>query len=84
MKRRLIIAITLLSLVGCEAKECRCYLLERWGNVRVSKTYIDNNKSCDQLGYDTPHPVDSSFRYCTDYDAPEIDTMEVVWMFWGH
>lgn len=80
----LTILAAILLLASCTTKSCRCYKLEQWGNVRVSETYIDENTPCSDLGYDYPNPDDSSFRYCVDIDYPEIDTMDVVRMFWGH
>ena len=76
-------AALLFGVAGCQTHDCRCYLLERWGNVRVQHTLIDQQTPCADLGWDFPHPNDSSFRFCTDWDAPEMDTMDVVRMFWG-
>ncbi|MBP5548792.1 MAG: hypothetical protein J6X58_07895 [Bacteroidales bacterium] len=73
----------LLLLSSCSTKPCRCYLLEKWGSVRVSETYIDPSTPCGELGYSNINPDDSSYRYCTEWDDPEIDTMDVVRMFWG-
>lgn len=78
------IIVSALLLASCSTKPCRCYLLERWGNVNVSETYIDPTTPCSELGYSHPSPDDSSFRYCTEIDEPEMDTMDVVRMFWGH
>lgn len=85
MKRTVVLASltsAMLLIAACNPKECRCYKLERWGNVRITSTYIDNHKSCADLGYDYPNPDDSSFRFCTDIDAPLLDTMDIVRMFW--
>ena len=73
----------LLLLTSCSTKPCRCYLLTRWGSVRVSETYIDRDTPCSELGYDRPSPDDSSFRYCTEIEIAEMDTMDIVRMFWG-
>ncbi len=73
-----------LLLASCSTKPCRCYLLDRWGAVPVSETYIDHDTPCSELGYSRPNPDDSSFRYCTEIDAPLIDTMDIVRMFWGN
>lgn len=85
--RRIAVPATLLlatlAVTACSTHACRCYLLERWGNVPIEETLIDINTPCFDLGYDTPHPFDSSFRYCTDADAPLMDTMDIVRMFWG-
>ena len=78
-----IITATLLLLTSCSTKPCRCYLLERWGSVRVSETYIHPQTPCSELGNSRPNPDDSSFRYCTETDIPEMDTMDIVHMFWG-
>ena len=85
MKTRSIIVFVgaLLLLTGCKTKSCRCYLLEKWGNVVVSETYIDPGTDCSELGYSTQNRYDLSYRYCTDFDDPEIDTMEIVRRFWG-
>jgi hypothetical protein len=77
-----VIAATLLF-ASCSTKPCRCYLLERWGNVPVSETYIDRDTPCSELGYSRLNPDDSSYRLCTEIDAPLIDTMDIVRMFWG-
>ena len=76
-------AATVLLLAGCTSKSCRCYLLDRWGAVPITETYIDEGTPCAELGYDHPNPDDSSFRLCTEWDDPMIDTMDVVRMFWG-
>ena len=78
----LILFITLMT-TACNTHSCRCYLLEHWGNVPIEETLIDRDTPCSKLGYDTPHPFDSSFRYCTDIDEPILDTMVIVRMFWG-
>ncbi len=75
--------LLVLLTAACHTHTCRCYLLERWGNVPIEETVIDKGTPCSELGYDTPHPFDSSFRYCTDADEPLLDTMVVVRMFWG-
>ena len=80
---RFIFLAALLLLSSCSTKPCRCYLLTRWGSVPVSETVIDRNTPCSELGYSTLNPDDSSFRYCTEIDEPEVDTMVVVRMFWG-
>ena len=81
-KTKLTIVATLL-LASCSTKPCRCYLLTRWGNVRVSETYTEPATPCSELGYSRLNPDDSSFRYCTEIDVPEMDTMDIVRMFWG-
>ena len=78
----LIIASTLLLLSACSTKPCRCYLLTKWGNVPVTETYIDKNTPCSELGYSKMNPDDSSYRYCTETEDPEMDTMDIVRMFW--
>lgn len=83
MKRKIIPILLLLLVTSCSTKPCRCYLLERWGSVPVTKTYIDKNTLCSELGYSQLNPDDSSFRYCTEIDDPEMDTMDIVRMFWG-
>lgn len=84
-QRRPIVLATIatLLLASCSTKSCRCYLLTRWGSVPISETYIDKSTPCSELGYNNLNPDDSSYRYCTEWDDPEIDTMDVVRMFWG-
>ena len=83
MTRKLIPLALLLLLTSCSTKPCRCYLLTRWGSVPVTETYIDRDTPCSELGYSRLNPDDSSFRYCTEIDAPLLDTMDIVRMFWG-
>ena len=80
---RLFVIVALLLLTSCSTKPCRCYLLERWGSVRISETYTDPSTPCSELGYDRLNPDDSSYRYCTDIDAPELGRMDIVNMFWN-
>ncbi len=78
-----LIGLFALALAGCSTKECRCYVVERWGNVVIKTTYTTPSTACSRLGYDTPHPVDSSFRLCTEIDEPEWDYGELVHYLWG-
>lgn len=83
LRRPLACATAALLFASCSTKPCRCYLLTRWGSVPVSETYIDRNTPCSELGYSRLNPDDSSFRFCTEIDEPERDTMDIVRMFWG-
>lgn len=81
MKRTILILISIATLAACSTKPCRCYLLESYGSVRVNKTYIDEETPCRELGYTTPNPDDSSFRYCTDWDTAEMSHYAILDMF---
>lgn len=82
-KKHFAVAALLLATAACSTKPCRCYLLESCGSVRVTQTHIDEGTPCRELGYDKPHPRDSSLRYCTDWDTSEIDYHDIINMFWG-
>ncbi len=69
-------------LVSCKTKTCRCYLLERWGSVRITEVYVKESRTCSDLGYDQMHSEDSTYRYCCDPDLPILDTIDIVRMFW--
>lgn len=71
-----------MALSACTTKSCRCYLLERWGNVFIGETYTTPGTECSELGYSTMNPEDSTYRYCTDMDEALYDTIEIVRMFW--
>lgn len=73
----------LMALSSCSTKPCRCYLLERWGSVRINTVYIDDDTPCSDLGYNHVNPDDSSFRLCTDMEDSLIDYADIVRMFWG-
>jgi hypothetical protein len=45
--------------------------------VRIKTTYISDSHNCDELGYYTPSPDDSSLRFCTEIDAPLINYADV-------
>lgn len=68
-------------LAACSTKDCRCYVLESCTAVRISKTRVDKDMPCRELGYDKPHPSDGSFRYCTDWDTAEISDRDIARMF---
>lgn len=86
IRQRLCTALLLLTAAvtatGCQTKTCRCYLLERWGSVRISEVYIDDAKTCGELGHEQMNLDDSTYRYCCDPDLPILDTIEIVRMFW--
>lgn len=75
------IAVAGMLAAACSTKECRCYVLESCRAVRVSKTHIDKETPCRELGYSTPHPRDKSYRYCTDWDTAELSDNEIGRMF---
>jgi hypothetical protein len=80
MKKKLFLIALLFAAFcssSCSTKPCRCYLLEKWGSVVVSTSYIDKETPCSELGYHRPNPEDSTYRHCTEIDAPEIDPSNI-------
>lgn len=76
-----VLAIVAMAAGGCGTKECRCYVMEPCRAVRVSKTHIDKETPCRELGYATAHPRDNSYRYCTDWDTAELTDKDIGIMF---
>lgn len=72
-----------LLLSGCGKKSCKCYLFDQWGTVHTSKTYIDEDTPCADLGYSTMRLQDSSYRLCTEAYEPDMDYGDVAHMFDG-
>ncbi|MBP5327005.1 MAG: hypothetical protein J6Y98_03730 [Bacteroidales bacterium] len=71
------IFLAVLLLSSCSTKPCRCYLLEKWGSVVVSTSYIDKETPCSELSYHRPNPEDSTYRHCTEIDSAEIDPSDI-------
>ena len=56
---------------------------DKYNILRQRNWRCDIGPACRELGYSRLNPDDSSFRYCTEIDVPEMDTMDIVRMFWG-
>lgn len=82
LRKTIIVAAVALLFGGCSTKACRCYLLEKWGNVVIEEVYTDGERDCGELGYSVMNPNDSSYRHCTETDVELMDTMDIVHMFW--
>ena len=79
-----LLAMTALLASGCSTKPCHCYVLERWGSVFESITYVSERHRCSELGYNTVHPLDSTFRLCTEIEEPDLDSYTIVDTFWNN
>ena len=75
--------MAVMLLASCSKKPCKCYLYNQWGTIVFQDAYIDKNTACAELGYSTMRLQDSSYRYCTEADEPDMDYGDVAHMFDG-